>query len=65
VRLYLTTEGRRLLLRSPGPYAGLLMDALRHLEPPDLRRLTRALRVLTAVIRDAAGDAAGQTLIGD
>jgi DNA-binding MarR family transcriptional regulator len=65
VRLHLTTDGKRMLLRAPGPYAGLLVDALRHLKAPELRRLNDALCVLTAVLRDSAGDAAGQTLMGE
>jgi len=65
VRLHLTTEGKKKLLRAPGPYAGLLVDALRHLKAPELRRLNQALRVLTKVLRDTATDAAGQTLMGE
>jgi len=65
VRLCVTTDGKRMLLRAPGPYAGLLVDALRNLEVTDLRRLHAALVVLTRVIRDAATDAAGQTLMGE
>lgn len=65
VRLAVTTEGKRMLLRAPGPYAGLLVDALRHLKAPELRKLQASLQVLTAVLRDAASDAAGQTLMGE
>jgi DNA-binding MarR family transcriptional regulator len=65
VRLYVTTEGKKMLLRAPGPYAGLLVDALRHLKAPELRRLSEALRMLTTVLRDTAVDAAGQTLMGE
>lgn len=65
VRLYITIDGKKKLLQAPGPYAGLLVDALRHLEPPDLRRLRLALNVLTNVLRDAARDAAGETLMGE
>jgi DNA-binding MarR family transcriptional regulator len=65
VRLHVTTEGKKLLLRAPGPYAGLLVDALRHLKAPELRHLNEALRTLTTVLRDAALDAAGQTLMGE
>jgi MarR family transcriptional regulator, organic hydroperoxide resistance regulator len=65
VRLHVTTEGKRLLLKAPGPYAGLLVDALRNIETSDLRRLKSALAVLTRVIRHAATDAAGQTLMGE
>jgi DNA-binding MarR family transcriptional regulator len=65
VRLHVTTDGKRMLLRAPGPYAGLLVDALRHLKAPELRRLQAALSVLSTVLRDAAADAAGQTLMGE
>ena len=65
VRLRVTTDGKKMLLRAPGPYTGLLVDALRHLKAPELHRLNEALRVLTAVLRDTAADAAGQTLIGE
>jgi len=65
VRLAATTEGKRMLLRAPGPYVGLLFDALRHLDPSDLRRLRKALIVLTTVMRGAAREAAGETLLGE
>jgi DNA-binding MarR family transcriptional regulator len=65
VRLSVTTEGKKMLLRAPGPYAGLLVDALRHLQVPELRRLKKALRTLTVVLRDTAPEAAGETLLGE
>jgi DNA-binding MarR family transcriptional regulator len=65
VRLHATTEGKRLLLQAPGPYTGLLMDALRQLDPPELARLSKALAGLTRLIRDAATDAAGETMLGE
>lgn len=65
VRLHVTTDGKRMLLQAPGPYAGLLVDGLRHLQTPELRRLKNALRRLTTVMRDAAKDAAGETLMGE
>jgi DNA-binding MarR family transcriptional regulator len=65
VRLSVTTEGKKMLLRAPGPYAGLLVDALKHLKAPELKRLNEALRMLTAVLRDGAADTAGQTLMGE
>lgn len=65
VRLHVTTEGKRMLLRAPGPYVGLLVDALRHLQTPELRRLKNSLRTLSTVLRDSAGDAAGETLMGE
>jgi DNA-binding MarR family transcriptional regulator len=65
VRLSITTEGKRMLLRAPGPYAGLLVDALRHMRTPELRRVKNALQVLSTVLRDSAADAAGETLMGE
>jgi DNA-binding MarR family transcriptional regulator len=65
VRLSITTEGKRMLLRAPGPYAGLLVDALRHVQTPELRRLKNALLVLTNVLREPAAGAAGETLMGE
>jgi DNA-binding MarR family transcriptional regulator len=65
VRLHISTHGKRMLLRAPGPYAGLLVDALRNIDTSDLRRLKNALAVLTRVIRDAPADAAGETLLGE
>jgi DNA-binding MarR family transcriptional regulator len=65
VRLAVTTEGKRMLLRAPGPYVGLLFDALRHLGSPDLRRLRKALVVLTTAMRGASREAAGETLMGE
>ena len=64
-RLHVTTEGKRMLLRAPGPYPGLLVDALRKMKEPDLGNLRKALQVLTAMLRDAATDAAGETLMGE
>jgi DNA-binding MarR family transcriptional regulator len=65
VRLNITTDGKRMLLRAPGPYAGLLVDALRHLDTQQLTRLRSALYMLTQGLREAATDAAGQTLMGE
>jgi DNA-binding MarR family transcriptional regulator len=65
VRLSITLEGKRMLLRAPGPHAGLLVDALKHLNTPELRRLKSALGVLSTVLRDAAAGAAGETLMGE
>lgn len=65
VRLHVTTDGKKMLLKAPGPYAGLLVDALRNLPAPDQKRLQKALAVLTAILRDAATDAAGETLMGE
>lgn len=65
VRLHVTVDGKRKLLQAPGPYTGLLVDALRHLDTRELVRLRKALGVLTEALRDAATEAAGETLTGD
>ncbi len=65
VRLHITTEGKRVLLRAPGPYPGLLVDALRHLEERQLARLRKDLQALLAVMQRTATSAAGETLLGE
>lgn len=65
VRLHVTTEGERLLRRAPGPYAGLLVDALRQLEGAQLARLRKSLQVLVDKMRDTKTAAAGETLLGE
>jgi DNA-binding MarR family transcriptional regulator len=65
VRLHITTDGKRMLLKAPGPYAGLLVDALRNLQVADLKRLKSALVALTRLIRDASTEAAGESLMGE
>jgi DNA-binding MarR family transcriptional regulator len=64
VRLRITTDGKKMLLRAPGPYAGLLVDALKNLDTRDLDRLCKTLGVLLGVLRDKATSAAGETLRG-
>lgn len=65
VRLHITTEGKRTLLRAPGPYPGLLVDGLRHLDERQLARLRKDLGALLAVMRRTATSAAGETLLGE
>jgi DNA-binding MarR family transcriptional regulator len=65
VRLHVTTDGKKMLLRAPGPYVGLLVDAVRHLKAPELARLNSALQVLVQTLRNTASDAVGQTLMGE
>jgi MarR family transcriptional regulator, organic hydroperoxide resistance regulator len=65
IHLHVTVEGRRMLLRAPGPYSGLLVDALRHLDGDALERLCSSLSVLVGVMRGGAGGAAGETLMGE
>lgn len=65
VQLHVATEGRRMLERAPGPHAGLLVDALRHLNATQLAQLRRGLEMLVAVMQRAATTAAGETLLGE
>jgi len=65
VHLHLATEGRRMLLRVPGPHAGLLVDALRRLEDDQLDTLRDALNELVRIMQRSAGSAAGETLLGE
>ena len=65
VHLHLTVDGKRLLLRTPGPYDGLLVDALRHLDSEDLERLHGSLDVLVSVMRRTAKASAGESLMGE
>lgn len=65
VRLHVTTDGKRMLLRAPGPYAGLLVDALRNLDATELVRLRKSLGVLIDVMREPKTTAAGETLLGE
>ena len=65
VQLHVTGEGKRMLGRAPGPYAGLLVDALRHLDGSQLSTLRRCLELLVAVMKRPAANAAGETLLGE
>jgi DNA-binding MarR family transcriptional regulator len=65
VRLRATTEGKQMLLRAPAPCSGLLVDALRNLAPTQLAALHGALIGLVRHMRQTAGTAAGETLLGE
>lgn len=52
VRLYLTPEGAALLARAPSPARGVLLEALRVLEPASLGALQAELDVLLKQIRE-------------
>lgn len=65
VQLYVTTDGKRMLERAPGPHPGLLVDALRHLSASQLAQLRKGLEMLVAVMERAATTAAGETLLGE
>lgn len=65
VHLHVTAEGRRMLMRVPGPHAGLLVDAIRRLEQRELDDLHKALEALVAIMQRTAAAAAGETLLGE
>lgn len=65
VHLHVTTDGRKLLVRTPGPHAGLLVDALRNLRPAQLEQLAQSLESVVRQMRRTAGSAAGETLMGE
>jgi MarR family transcriptional regulator, organic hydroperoxide resistance regulator len=65
VQLHVSTDGKRMLNRAPGPAAGLLVDALRHLNATELAQLRNDLYMLVAVMKRPATRAAGQTLLGE
>ncbi|RYF37060.1 MAG: MarR family transcriptional regulator, partial [Comamonadaceae bacterium] len=48
VRLQLTARGRRVLARAPGPFTGVLPEALARLDKRTLARLDRDLGVVIA-----------------
>ncbi|HKT72972.1 MAG TPA: MarR family winged helix-turn-helix transcriptional regulator [Steroidobacteraceae bacterium] len=65
VHLRVTAQGERLLLRTPGPHAGVLVDALRQLEPVQLSELCRSLGWVIKQMRRTTESAAGETLMGE
>jgi DNA-binding MarR family transcriptional regulator len=65
VHLRATAHGKQILLQSPGPHAGLLVDALRRLDPAQLDQLSESLRWVVNLMRRTAATAAGETLMGE
>lgn len=65
VRLHVTADGKRILQRAPGPSAGLLVDALRHLDDRQLTRLRKDLKTLLNVMQRTATAAAGESFLGE
>ncbi len=59
VQLHATALGRRMLRRSPGPFAGVLPEALAAMEPQALSRLEGDLAVL---IRHLGADESAATI---
>jgi DNA-binding MarR family transcriptional regulator len=63
VQLYLTPRGHRILARAPGPFSGILPEALAQMDAQTLARLDRDL---AAVIRQIAPHAQGGNVpLGD
>lgn len=65
VHLKATTAGKQVLLKTPGPHAGLLVDALRRLDHSQLAELSRNLQWIVEVMHCTAATAAGETLMGE
>ena len=65
IHLHATAEGKKALLRVPGPHAGLLVDALRRLELDELGRLRQSLALLVGLMQQTAAAAAGIPLMGE
>jgi DNA-binding MarR family transcriptional regulator len=59
VQLHATAAGRRMLRRSPGPFAGVLLEALTALDPDALHRLEGDLAKL---IRQLGADESAATI---
>ena len=65
VHLHASAQGKQLLLLTPGPHAGLLVDALRRLDSSQLGQLSDSLKLVVTVMRRTAETAAGETLMGE
>jgi MarR family transcriptional regulator, organic hydroperoxide resistance regulator len=65
VHLRVTTEGKQLLLVTPQPHAGLLVDALRNLEATQLHQLSLCLEWVVKQMRETSVTASGETLMGE
>lgn len=58
VRLFITDAAAAMLLRSPGPVEGLLLQALRHMPATELQELDTALQHVLAHMQTIYPDAA-------
>jgi DNA-binding MarR family transcriptional regulator len=65
VHLRATAQGKQVLLQTPGPHAGLLLDALRRLERPQLDKLSESLHWVVRLMRHTTQKSAGETLLGE
>lgn len=57
VQLSVTAAGRKVLAKAPGPYSGVLPDALLELQPQVITRLDRDLDALVHVLNPDEADA--------
>ena len=55
VQLYLKPDGEQVLARTPGPFAGVLPEALAALDPATLQRLDQDLGTLLALLKPEQG----------
>lgn len=62
VQLHILPAGRKILRSLPGPYSGVLPDALLRLDAKTLSRLERDLARLTDILHDVDKDAAQKPL---
>jgi DNA-binding MarR family transcriptional regulator len=65
VHLKATAAGKQMLLKTPGPHAGLLVDALRRMDRAQLKELSKNLQWIVKLMRRTAIGAAGETLMGE
>jgi DNA-binding MarR family transcriptional regulator len=56
VHLFVTAAGRKVLAKAPGPYSGVLPDALGELQPQVVKRLDRDLGTLVQVLNPEDAD---------
>jgi DNA-binding MarR family transcriptional regulator len=65
IHLHASVQGQNMLLQTPQPHAGLLVDALRRLETGQIERLRESLVLLVRVMQHPAEDSAGDPLMGE
>jgi DNA-binding MarR family transcriptional regulator len=65
VHLRATARGQQVLSATPGPHEGLLVDALRRLQPAQLEQLSTCLQWIVQLMRHTESTAAGKTLLGE
>lgn len=65
VRLFPTPAGKRILKSTPAPWAGVLPDALAHMDEASLRRMEKDLGKLIALLGQDPNDRAARTPLAD